>query len=217
MENLTNEFQEELPVSWKRKIKSDKLKKLVADSGMWFGRPKPVSEGGKNILKINEPLFRYCETLDDYDYAFEPVKGILFELVPGSVHRQGAGISVDLLRNALEVDLYFFPCDYSEDRRRRIPFSYVRVPIVTVRDVGLIDSFVRKYFTGRDDVMSAVIPFSLDRVAELHGKFIDEYTETERICRDAVKGGTVQEKKNCETFLAFIRTTGYGVDCEESV
>ena len=87
MKNMTNEFQEELPVSWKRMIKSDKLKNLVADSGMWFGRPSPMSKEGRNILRLNEPLFRYCETLDDYDYASEPVSGNLFELVPGAVHR----------------------------------------------------------------------------------------------------------------------------------
>ena len=202
------ESREELPVSWKNKIKSEKLKNLAADPGMWLGRPVPSSREGRNILKLNDPIFQYCETLDDYDYAFEPVMGNLFELVPGNVHRQGAGISVDLLRNALEVDLYFFPCDYSEDRRREIPLMYIRVPVVTVLDVRLIDNFVRKYFTGHDNGRSAAIPFSLDCVAELHGNFIDEYKKTEKICRDAVKGGTVQEKKNCDNFLEFIRTTG---------
>ena len=67
------ESREELPVSWKNKIKSEKLKNLAADPGMWLGRPVPSSREGRNILKLNDPLFQYCETLDDYDYAFEPV------------------------------------------------------------------------------------------------------------------------------------------------
>lgn len=159
-------------------------------------------------MELNEPLFRYCETLDDFDYVFEPTMGNLFELLPGDVGRQGVGVSVDILRKALEVDLYFFPCDYSTDKRRKLPFMYVRVPIVTVGDVRLIDHFVKTYFTFNGKEKSAAIPFSLERVAELRGNFMDEYEMTEKICLEAVKGGTAQEKKNCRNFLEFIRTAG---------
>lgn len=201
-------YQMELPVSWEKKIKSKKLKKLTANDALWLGRPSPTSREGRKILELNEPLFQYCETLDDFDYAFEPTMGNLIELLPADVHRQGAGISVDILRSALEVDIYFFPCDYSEDKKRKLPLMYVRVPIVTVGDTRLIDAFVRRYFNSGAPGKSAVIPFSLRCVAELQGYFIDEYEATERICRNAVMGGTEQEKRNCDQFLDFIRTAG---------
>ena len=127
-------------------------------------------------------------------------------MLPGEVSRQGVGISVDIMRSALEVDLYFFPCDYSEDENRNLPFMYVRVPVVTVRDAGLIDEFVKKHFPGKGP--SAAIPFSLDRVAELKGNFIDEYDKTEKICRNTVEGGTAQEIINCDRFLDFIKNVG---------
>ena len=203
---MSDEFRVELPESWLKSIKSNKLKDMVADEGMWFGRPSPKSRDGRNILKFNEPLFKYCETLDDFDYAFEPVDDVFFEMLPIEVNRQGVGISVDPIMNALEVDLYFFPCDYSEDENRRLPMMYVKVPIVTVGDVRLIDEFVKKFFPG--DGLSAAIPFSLERVAELEGNFIDEYDKTEEICCKAVEGGTAQEIKNCERFLDFIRIVG---------
>lgn len=196
----------DLPDSWKKKFKSKNLKKLVAEQTMWFGRPFPTSREGRRILEMNAPLFEYCETLDDFDYAFEPVMGNLFELIPENVRRQGAGVSVDTMRNALEVDIYFFPYNYSLDENRHLPLTYVRIPIVTVGDASLIDSFVKKYYPGDDH--SAMIPFSLDRVAELDDFFIDEYEKTEKICHKVVKGGSEQEIKNCEFFLEFIKMVG---------
>ena len=41
------------------------------------------------------------------------------------------------------------------------------------------------------------------------GNFIDDYKATEKICRDAVKGGSMQELKNCDEFLEFIKNVGY--------
>lgn len=205
--DILKKFEEELPASWKKQFKSDRLRALVADQGMWFGRPQPTSKEGRQILKLNEPLFRFCESLDDMEYAFEPVDEMLFEMIPREVRRQGVGISVDLLHNALEIDLYLFPCDYSEDEKRNLPFLYLRVPVVSVGSVEVVEAFVRKYFLG--ERQSAAIPFSLDRVAELNGNFMDDYKKTEKICRKAVLGGTAQEIKNCEAFLDFVRTAGF--------
>jgi hypothetical protein len=209
MNDILKEYREELPAWWTQKFKSQKLIDLVADQGNWFGRPRPVSEEGKEILKRNHRLFRYADSLGDFAYAFEPVEDILFELIPENPHRQGSGISMDLERNILELDLYFFPCDYSGDKKRDLPFMYLRVPIASVYDPSLIDAYVRKYFPDRAKGRSAVIPFSMDRAAELEGYFMDDYQKTARICRAAVKGGSFQEIQNCETFLEFVRTAGY--------
>ena len=201
------EFAEELPSSWMRRFKSERLKSLVADQGMWFGRPKPTSKEGKKILRLNELLFSFCESLDDFEYAFEPVGGNLFEMIPQEVHRQGVGISVDPVRNALEIDIYMFPCDYSEDEKRNLPFYYLRVPVVSVSSFEMVEAFVRKYFPGKEK--SVAVPFSFDRVAELKEYFMDDYKKTEKTCRKAVLGGSEQEIKNCDAFLEFVRTAGY--------
>ena len=104
-----------------------------------------------------------------FSYAFEPAGNILFELIHENPNRHGSGISMDLERNVLELDLYFFPCDYSRDKKRALPFMYLRVPVVSVSDPAMIDAYVRKYFPSSIDGVSAVIPFSPDRVAELEG------------------------------------------------
>ena len=43
-EDILDRFKEELPDAWLRSIKSNKLKEMVADQGMWFGRPSPKSK-----------------------------------------------------------------------------------------------------------------------------------------------------------------------------
>lgn len=208
MNDFLKEFQEDLPAWWTKKFKSQKLIDLVAEQGQWFGRPRPLSAEGKEILKRNQKLFRYADSLGDFAYAFEPVKDILFELIPEDPNRQGSGISMDLERGALELDLYFFPCDYSMDKKRNLPFMYLRVPVVSVSDPALIDGYVRKYFPNDKKGISAVIPFSLDCAAELEGYFMDDYKKTAEICRAAVEGGADWGIRNCERFLEFVRTAG---------
>ena len=204
-----NKYKVKLPASFTKKYKSKKLIDAISDDGMWVGRPLPTTPEGRKILKFNEPLFDYCESIDGFDYAFEPVMGTLVELVPPHVSRQGIGISVDPIYNALELDVYFFPCDYSADEKRDLPFMYVRQSVVTVGDAKQIDGIVKQYFPDPfEHKDSAVIPFSLDRFAELEGDFIDDYKNTEKICRAAVKGGDKYELKNCDNFLSFIKTAG---------
>ena len=115
---------------------------------------------------------------------------------------------MDLERGVLELDVYFFPCDYSEDKKRDLPFMYLRVPVVSVSDSALIDIYVRKHFPNDKKGISAVIPFSLDRTAQLEGNFMDDSQKTADICRAAVRGGTDWEIRNCERFLDFVRTAG---------
>ena len=75
----------ELPIEWEKRFKSRKIKRKAAENGMWVSRPLPTSEEGKKILRLNDMLFKYCDTLDDLDYAFEPVDMRFVELVPGNV------------------------------------------------------------------------------------------------------------------------------------
>jgi hypothetical protein len=74
-------------------------------------------------------------------------------------------------------------------------------------DAKQIDELVKQYFPDPfEHKDSAVIQFSLDRFAELEGDFMDDYKNTEKICRAAVKGGNKYELKNCDNFLEFIKT-----------
>nr|WP_297703065.1 hypothetical protein [uncultured Butyrivibrio sp.] len=84
-----NKYKVKLPGSFTKKYKSEKLIDAISDDGMWVRRPLPTTPEGRKILKLNEPLFDYCESIDGFDYAFEPVMGTLVELVPPHVSRQG--------------------------------------------------------------------------------------------------------------------------------
>ena len=209
-----SKYNEKLPASFEKKYKNTKMKEMLASPEMWLSRPLPTTPEGRSILRRNEKLFDYCETLEDVEFAFEPVENVLVEMVPGNVRRQGAGISVDQERNELELDVYFFPCDFSEDEDRNLPYMYVRVPVVSVSHDSLIDRYVRQYFIETRDKESsaehmATIPFSIDRTAILYGNFMDDYKKTARICRALVKNGTEMERKRCEAFLEFVRTAGF--------
>jgi hypothetical protein len=147
--------------------------------------------------------------MDDFEYDFEPVSGCLVEMIPPSTGRQGVGISADVNLDMIELDVYFFPCDFSEDEKRDLPLMYVRQSVISTKDAKMVEEFVRKYFPLMDKTKkTAVIPFSFDRVAELEGNFIDDYKTTEKICRAAVKGGNKYELKNCDLFLDFIKDVG---------
>lgn len=175
---------------------------------MWIYRALPDSPTGRKILKANEKLFQLAMRLEDYPYALEPVENVQMELIPENVRHQGAGISVDPMWNELELDIYFFPCDFSEDSRRELPIASVRVPIVTVSEEKMIEGYVRKHFYISNNEHAATIPFSLEKTVVLRGCFIDNFENTAKLCRETVKNGTIQEKQNCENFLDFIKTVG---------
>ena len=200
------DYRETLPKEWKKKYPNEHLQEIMADPALWFLCPSPNSSDGKKILKRNDPLFQFCMKLDDFEYAIEPVDGFLFELVPGNVMRQGIGISTNTDLDMLEVDLYFFPCDYTANPKRKLGVHALRVPVFSTRNTDIIDGIVRTFFPGSEK--SVVIPFSDECFAELEGDFIDDYKTVSSICRKAVSKGTEQEKKNCRKFLDFIRFVG---------
>lgn len=160
--------------------------------------------GTRRVLNANARLFDYIETLSDSDFAIEPYPENIFEMIPDHVNRQVIGFSSGM--GGISLDIYFFPCDYSQDPKRQLWASAVRVPVAVAFDHAPVDELVKRYFPGRKK--SAVIPFSFDRLAVLEGSFIDHYQNTERICRKAVKGGTKEEINNCERFLEFVKTVG---------
>lgn len=166
------------------------------------------AKGRRKLIQINSLLFDYIETLpDDVDFYLEPYGDELFEMMPPWVVRQGIGFSVDRELNGLELDVHFFPCDYSDDQRRHLPFAPVHVPVAVIFDYDVIDRLVKKHFPGSKQ--SAVIPFSPSRLAELEGNFMDDYKYTEKVCRKAVRGGTEIEINNCERFLSFVKNAGF--------
>ena len=194
---------------WDKRIKSEKVKKMITWDALWYMRPDPKTAEGRRILELNLPLIEYLETLDDIDYALEPVEEDLIELVPYKVSRQGVGISVDPTEGTLELGMYFYPCEYSEDTNRKLPPWALRVPTVAFSDTAVFDRIVQRYFLPEgDDFDGAIIPFSEERFAELQGNFMDDYEQTARICRQSVKGGNIMEVNNCERFLEFVRTAG---------
>lgn len=89
-----------LPKPWQNKFKNEKLRDAVADIGMWFQAPDPMSTEGRARLKRNEAIFRLAESLS-VDYAFEPNENGDFELIPASVQHQGIGFSVSSILDSL--------------------------------------------------------------------------------------------------------------------
>ncbi|WP_310604585.1 hypothetical protein [Anaerosporobacter sp.] len=196
-----------LPKSWQNKFKSEKLKDAIADIGMWFQAPDPMSVEGRARLKRNEAIFLLAESLS-VDYAFEPNENGDFELIPASVEHQGIGFSVSSVLEGVELDVYFFPCDYSEDSRRKLPPYSVRVPVASTANIECVKECVEQYFSMYKDKRIASIPFSFSRVATLEGNFIDDFAKTRKICKDAVAGGEEYEIENCKRFLEFIKSAG---------
>ena len=196
-----------LPKAWQNKFKSEKLKDAVADIGMWYQAPDPMSMEGRERLKRNEAVFRLAESLS-VDYAFEPNENGDFELIPESVIHQGIGITVSSLLNGLELDVYFFPCDYSEDEKRNLPLRFIRVPVISTSDIELVKECAEKNFSMYKGEKIASIPFSFSRIAMLEGNFTDDFAKTKKICKDVVAGGEDYEIKNCKRFLEFIKNVG---------
>ena len=198
-----------LPSSFTKKYKNAKLIEILSDDMNWGMRDLGYSaKGRRELIQINSLLFDYIETLtDDIDFYLEPYDEDLFEMMPPWVSRQGIGFSVDQQLGGLELDVHFFPCDYSDDQRRHLPFAPVHVPVAVIIDYDVIDRLVKQYFPGRQQ--SAAIPFSPYRVAELEGNFMDDYKYTEKVCRKAVRGGTEIEINNCERFLSFVKNAGF--------
>lgn len=196
-----------LPSSFTKKYKNAKLIEILSDEVNWGVRPLAIDEKGRRkLIKLNSLLFDYIETLGDFDFFIEPYDYDYFELMPANVSRQGIAFSVDRKLNGLELDLFFYPCDYSDDPHRNLPYAPLRVSVATIFDVSIVDRLVKKYFPGNRK--SAVIPFSPYRMAELEGFFMDDYDYTEKICRKAVEGGAETEIKNCEHFLSFVKHAG---------
>ncbi|MGL5259740.1 MAG: hypothetical protein ACRC7V_06475 [Lachnospiraceae bacterium] len=202
-----NDDKVTLPKSWQNKFKSEKLKDAVADIGMWFQAPDPMSAEGRARLKRNEAIFCLAESLS-VDYAFEPNENGDFELIPESVSHQGIGFSVSSLLEGIELDVYFFPCDYSENPKRKLPPYSIRVPVVSTANVELVKECAEKYFLLHNEKQIASIPFSFSRIVTLEGCFIDNFSKTKKICKATVSDGEEYEIKNCERFLDFIKTVG---------
>ena len=148
------DYMETLPKEWKKKYPNEHLQEIMADPALWFLCPSPNSSNGKKILKRNDPLFQFCMKLDDFEYAIEPVDGFLFELVPGNVMRQGIGISTNTDLDMLEVDLYFFPCDYTANPKRKLGVHALRVPVFSTRNTDIIDGIVRTFFREVKNLLS---------------------------------------------------------------
>lgn len=196
-----------LPKSWQNRFKSEKLRDAVADIGLWFQFPDPMSKEGRERLKRNEAIFQLAESLS-VGYAFEPNENGDFELIPESVRHQGIGFSVSPLWEAIQLDVYFFPCDYSEDPKRNLPPIYVRVPVESSNNMEMIKEYADKYFSMYNGKLIANIPFSFSRTVTLEGNFIDDFGKTRKICREAVDGGEEYERQNCKNFIEFIKNAG---------
>ena len=201
------DYKVTLPKSWMNKFKDKKLRDAVADIGMWFEIPDPMSVAGRTRLKRNEAIFRLAESLS-VDYAFEPNENGDFELIPASVWHQGIGFSVSSILDGIELDVYFFPCDYSLDPKRNLPPFFLRVPVASTKNMKLVKECAERYFSKREDKHIASIPFSFSSIAELEDDFIDDYMKTKKICMKTVAGGESYEIRNCKAFLDFIKTVG---------
>ena len=107
-------------------------------------------------MKRNEAIFRLAESLT-VDYAFEPTANGNFELIPASVLHQGIGFSVSSRFDGIELDVYFFPCDYSVDSKRDLPPYPVRVPISSTTNIEVVKECAETYFSKNSDQRVASI------------------------------------------------------------
>lgn len=209
---MYNEEKVTLPKTWVKKFKNNNLLDKLADIGLWFQLPEPTTAEGKDILKFNEKMLQFADKQVE-DFAIEPYGGV-FEFIPQSVDRQGTGLSAFEVPGMIRVDVYFFPCDFSEDTSRNLPVIAVRQSVFASADDAFIQDFADKYIlTGSKSLIKnyekcCAIPFSPNKVAILEGNFIDHYSETKKICRDLVQGGSDEEYRNCKRFLEFIKNVG---------
>lgn len=108
----------------------------------------------------------------------------------------------------IELDVYFFPCDYSEDPKRKLPPYSVRVPVVSTTNIKLIKECVEQYFSMHNEKQIISIPFSFSCIVTLEGNFIDNFAKTKKICKESIADGEAYEIENCKKFLDFIKTVG---------
>jgi len=209
MQDHSSKYYLELPASFTAKYKNKKLIEILSDPIAWGMEDEAFSEKGRDkIIKANTILFDFIETLGDTDFYLEPIEGLLFELVPPDVNRQGIGFSVDTKRKCLELDLYMHPCDYSEDPSRDIPMGYILGAVHSFKnDTKEILRLIKKFFPGKQK--SAVIPFSKDCIVTLNGNFMDHYPAVEKKCLKATADADLQASVNCRQFLHFVKHEGY--------
>ena len=187
-----------LPAWWKNKYPSLKLQTKMRNPGLWMDRPAPNTALGKRVLQANAPLFELAKRLEDVDYTLEDIAPPFFELVPGFLYRQGIGFSAGN-EDAVHLDLYFFPMDYSE--KRDFPLQFIRLPVLETNDLEALAQFAKERFpTPAGKRKTAALPFSLEAVAEVEGYFLDHMVTTARKCRAAVKNSL--EQQMCEAFLS---------------
>lgn len=210
---MMDEYKLALPKSWTKKLKNENLLDELSNIALWASLPDPTTADGREVLKFNERLLLFADKQQE-EFAMEPY-GNVFEFIPSSVRHQGAGVSVfEQQPGMLRVDVYFFPCDYSEDPSRHLPPWAVRQSVFASDSDEFIQDFADKYIlTGpksliKDYDTCCAIPFSPDKVAVLEGNFIDHYSETKKICQAVVKGGSDEEYNNCKRFLEFIKNVG---------
>ena len=135
-------------------------------------RPAPTTAAGKQILLASAPLFNLAMLLERFSYTLEDIESPFFELVPGSLHRQGIGFSAGK-EDCVRLDLYFFPLDYSE--KKDFPLQYIRLPVLETDDYAAIVPLAQKRFPAPKG-LTASLPFSLKAIAEVEGSYGDHRT-----------------------------------------
>ena len=187
-----------LPAWFTKRYPSPKLQSILHNTTLWMDRPEPTTAAGKQVLLANVPLFELAMLLEDVDYTLEDIESPFFELVPGSLHRQGIGFSAGK-EDCVRLDLYFFPLDYSE--KKDFPLQYIRLPVLERDDYETLVRLAQQRFPAPEG-LTAALPFSLEAIAEVEGYFLDHMVTTERACRAVAKNSL--ERQNCEAFLGYV-------------
>lgn len=204
---------EKLPGDFEGRYKSEKLKDLIADEGMWGLIPAVTysmnSPGGIKRLEKNHPLFAFIdEFFGEDEFAFEPnMMDDRFVFLPADVGHQGMGVMVSNdFPGFLEAGHFWYPAEFTQ---KVIPIgpSQVYVPIFSTKPGKELSDIVRKVYMETTNANSShycTFPFSPDHVVTLSGDFMDNLEESVSTIRNALKDAEPSIKRNGEGLIGFM-------------
>jgi hypothetical protein len=199
-----------LPGIYEKRYKSEHLKSLIADDGMWY--LIPAVSGGMNSpagiqrLKENDLLFTFIDQyFPDDPFAFEPImQDGRFVFMPQYVDHQGIGVCVSKdMPGFLEVCQFWYPREYTE---KPIEGDQLYVPVFALEPCPELASMIREVYMYKKIPHQpfCTFPLYLNLVVTLKGNFLDKMNQTAKTIRAAVKDSHPQVQKIGEDMIAYM-------------
>jgi hypothetical protein len=210
---MINDKREKLPGGYENRYKSENLKALIADEGMWTFIPavEGIMDSPKGIrrLKENDLLFSFIDHwFPDSPFAFEPnMQDGRFMLLPEDVGHQGIGICVSKdLPGFLETGNFWYPCEFTE---KKIAFGpgQVYVPAFSQKPEEPLADMVRAVYMEQKKPKQhdyCTFLYAPDIVITLEGYFLDHLDQSEKKIRSALRNTDPQVQRNGEGLIHFM-------------